>query len=116
GQVPQDDRFLVVVSANIAGSSRGAAHQAGKVYVQDIAFQNLDVLLVGELHPQLGAEHAIEFNGYQLSSATGESFRQRALPGANLDHRRLRDIAERKHNPLSSAVISQKVLAQLRPW
>ena len=96
-------------------ASRLGSEQGMEVDGQNVAFDNLHVGLLGEIHAQLRRQHPIDFDCDQPPRPFRQGGSESAAPGADFKHRALRDITQGFHNAHGGRGIHQKVLAQFGP-
>jgi hypothetical protein len=86
--------------------------QALEIDVQHVAFNNLNPALVGILHAQLRAQHAVQFNGDDVLGAPNQQRGQHTASGTDLDHGALGHVAQGINDSRGRCPVGEEVLAQ----
>ncbi len=81
---------------------------------QDIAFDDFNIGLHVEFHPQLRRQDAVQFHRNQPPRPSCQQVGERAAARPNLQHRRLRNISQRLHNAQRRPFADQEMLPQFR--
>ena len=79
---------------------------------QNIAFNNLHITCLSELHTELRREHAVQLHRDQAACSFRQHSRKHALARTDFENRPVGNITQGVHDLHSRAFVRQKVLTQ----
>src|SRR5579883_822349 len=109
-QMQQNVRCNVIRQVSDHDQLSLASSQSGKIYCQDVLFDDLDMMQLSKLPAQSRCQIAIQLHSQQFPGSLRKQFSDGSLTRTDLDHGGIGNIAQGLHDAPARAAVRKKIL------